>query len=271
MKLLEVKHLKVWEVQTGNVIVHDTSFTLEQGQCLAIVGESGSGKSVTSRAIMRLNNKNLQQTGEIFLKNEALHLLSEKHIQRKRGKNLCMILQNGMTAFDPSCLIKVHLYETLHTHFGWSENESEQALMQVMEKVNLKNPQEILHKYPHQLSGGMLQRMMIALALALEPDIMIADEPTTALDTISQYEVVQQFINIRQQMNCAIIFISHDLGVVRKIADKVLVMKDGEVVEQGDVQAIFANPQHDYTKYLIATRGAINDHFKKVMGENVPC
>jgi nickel transport system ATP-binding protein len=123
-----------------------------------------------------------------------------------------------------------------------------------------------MNKYPHQLSGGMLQRMMIALAFVLEPDIIIADEPTTALDTISQFEVVEQFITLRERMGCSMIFISHDLGVVRKIADDVLVMKDGKIIERGDTQTIFLNAKHEYTKYLVTTRLALSHNFNKIMG-----
>lgn len=265
MVLLEINNLKVWDAHTKSVIVHNTSFTLEVGRCLGIVGESGSGKSVTCRAITRLNKKSLYQTGEIYFKNERLDVLSEQQMRRKRGKNLCMILQNGMSAFDPSCKIKVHLFETLQTHFNWNKQKSEQIMIQAMESVNLKDVKEILNKYPHQLSGGMLQRIMIALTLALKPDIIIADEPTTALDTISQYEVMEQLLKIRQNTNCSIILVSHDLGVVRKIADEVLVMKDGKVIEKGDTHTVFENPSHDYTKHLIATRSAISDNFIKVM------
>jgi nickel transport system ATP-binding protein len=123
-----------------------------------------------------------------------------------------------------------------------------------------------MNKYPHQLSGGMLQRMMIALALVLEPDIIIADEPTTALDTISQFEVIEQFMKLRERMECSIIFISHDLGVVRKMADYVLVMKDGRIIERGDTQTVFSNSKHEYTNYLVATRLALSHNFKKIMG-----
>ncbi|KGR76975.1 staphylopine uptake ABC transporter ATP-binding protein CntD [Ureibacillus sinduriensis] len=265
MALLEVNNLRVWDAHTKRVIVHNTSFTLEEGKCLAIVGESGSGKSVTCRALAQLNKKSLCQDGEIHFRNERLQILSEKQMRKKRGKNFCMILQNGMTAFDPSCKIKVHLFETLKTHLNWEKKRSERKMIQAMESVNLKNAKEIMNKYPHQLSGGMLQRIMIALALALEPDIIIADEPTTALDTISQCEVMEQLRKIRLNMNCAIILVSHDLGVVRNIADEVLVMKEGKVLEKGDTPSVFANPAHDYTKYLIKTRSTISDNFIKLM------
>lgn len=271
MNILEVENLNVWDVKTGNEIVYNNSFNLKKGSCLAIVGESGSGKSVTCRSIMRLNKSWLRQSGDILFKGENLNQLSEKEMRKKRGRNLCMILQNGMRAFDPSCVIGVHLKETLAGHFGWSHNEIEGKMRNAMESVMLKNPIEIMNKYPHQLSGGMLQRIMIALALVLEPDIIIADEPTTALDTISQFEVVEQFMKLRERMSCSMIFVSHDLGVVKKIADDVLVMKDGKIIERGNIQAVFSEAQHEYTKYLVSTKEALSNHFKKIMGESYHC
>ncbi len=268
MNILEVENLKIWDINTGKVIIYNSSFNLKQGSCLAIVGESGSGKSVTCRSIMRLNKSWLHQSGDILFKGENLNNLSEKEMRKKRGRNLCMILQNGMSAFDPSCVIGVHLKETLAQHFGWSNNKIEEKMKNAMESVMLKNPIEIMNKYPHQLSGGMLQRIMIALALVLEPDIIIADEPTTALDTISQFEVVEQFIKLRDRMNCSMIFISHDLGVVKKIADDVLVMKGGKIIERGNTQTIFSEAQHEYTKYLVSTRLALSNNFKKIMGRS---
>ncbi|CAM4459716.1 staphylopine uptake ABC transporter ATP-binding protein CntD [Paenibacillus tarimensis] len=266
MNILDVKNLKIWDGSTGRTIVPDSSFKLKQGSCLAIVGESGSGKSVTCRSIMRLNKGSIRQSGDILFQGENLSLLSEKEMRRKRGKNLCMILQNGMRAFDPSSKLGVHLKETLDQHFNWSKQAFTDHMAKAMESVKLSNPVELLNKYPHELSGGMLQRVMIALAIALEPDIIIADEPTTALDTISQFEVVEQFIRLREVMGCSMIFISHDLGVVRKIADDVLVMKDGEIVERGTTQAIFTEAQHEYTRYLVSSKLALSQHFENVMG-----
>lgn len=267
--MLEVNHLKIWDKVTDKVIIHNSSFELKQGSCLAIVGESGSGKSVTCRSIMRLNKPGLGQSGDILFKGENLNKLSDKEMRKKRGKNLCMILQNGMRAFDPSCVIGVHLRETLREHFGWNNSEIERNMKNAMDSVMLKNPIEIMNKYPHQLSGGMLQRIMIALALVLEPDIIIADEPTTALDTISQFEVVEQFMQLRERMGCSMLFISHDLAVVKTIADNVLVMKDGEIVERGTTQKIFSKAQHEYTKYLISTRLKLSNHFKRIMREEL--
>ncbi|MDQ0242961.1 nickel transport system ATP-binding protein [Bacillus fengqiuensis] len=268
MNVLEIENLNIWDVRTGKEIVYNSSFNLKQGSCLAIVGESGSGKSVTCRAIMRLNKSWLRQSGDILFKGENLNDFSEKEMRKKRGRNLCMILQNGMSAFDPSCVIGVHLKETLFQHFSWSQNEIEEKMKNAMESVMLKNPIEIMNKYPHQLSGGMLQRIMIALALVLEPDVIIADEPTTALDTISQFEVVEQFIKIRERMGCSMIFVSHDLGVVKKIADNVLVMRDGKIIERGNIQTIFSNAQHEYTQYLVSTKETLSNHFKAIMGRS---
>lgn len=267
MNLLEINNLKVWDATTGKTIIQDSAFSLKEGSCLAIIGESGSGKSVTCRAIMRLNRAWLQQSGEITFRGTDLNRLSEKEMRRLRGKRISLIMQNGMRAFDPSCVIGVHIKEVLSEHFSWHARQVEEKITQAMEAVKLKQPLELLNKYPHQLSGGMLQRIMIALALVLEPDILIADEPTTALDTISQYEVVEQLMKLRQSMGCAMIFISHDLGVVKRIADEVLVMKDGVIVEQGDIRSTFSYPQHDYTKYLVSTRQALSNNFKQVMGE----
>lgn len=267
MNILEVKNLKIWDVHSGKMIIQNSSFQLKAGSCLAIVGESGSGKSVTCRAIMRLNRSSLHQSGDILFKGENINQLSTKEMRKKRGRDLCLILQNGMSAFDPSCVVGVHVRETLSEHFNWGKKEIEEKMTSAMESVMLKNPTEIMNKYPHQLSGGMLQRIMIALAIVLEPDIIIADEPTTALDTISQFEVVEQFVNLRERMGCSMIYISHDLGVVRKIADEVLVMKDGEIIERGNTEKIFSEATHEYTKYLVSTRLALSNNFKRIMGE----
>jgi nickel transport system ATP-binding protein len=176
-----------------------------------------------------------------------------------------MIVQNGMTAFDPSRPIGVHLQETLRTHFGWSRSEAEASLKAAMESVKLRSPLELMGKYPHQLSGGMLQRVMIALALSLQPDVIIADEPTTALDAISQYEVMEQFARLRERIGCSLLFVSHDLGVVKRIADDVVVMKDGAIVEQGSVEAVFTASRHSYTQYLLSSRQTLSRHFQSMM------
>ncbi|GGF62282.1 ABC transporter ATP-binding protein [Paenibacillus albidus] len=271
MNMLEVRHLKVWDQKSHNVIIHNSSFQLKAGQCLAIVGESGSGKSVTCRSLMRLNKPGIQQSGEIVFKGEYLNQLSDKEMRKRRGRNIGMILQNGMRAFDPSSVVGVHCKETLREHFGWSKSEIEEKMTKAMERVLLKHPMELLNKYPYQLSGGMLQRLMIALALVLSPDIIIADEPTTALDTISQFEVVEQLMGLRESTGCSMLFVSHDLGVVQKIADEVLVMRHGEIVESGTTQAVFSEAQHPYTRYLVSTRRELGANFNMMMQEDNMC
>lgn len=177
-----------------------------------------------------------------------------------------MIMQNGMRAFDPSRPVGAHLRETLAVHYHWSSGEITEKLKRAMESVGLKDPPAVMRRYPHELSGGMLQRVMIALAIVLEPNIIIADEPTTALDAITQYEVVEQFVQLRSRIGSSMIFVSHDLGVVKRIADEVLVMKDGEIVERGETRDIFAGAQHPYTRYLVSSKLALNRHFMQLTG-----
>lgn len=266
MSNLEVSNLRIWDSHSGRVLVPNSSFRVRQGSCLAIVGESGSGKSVTCKAIMRLNKATICQSGKMMFKGLNLTELPEREMRKLRGKHLCMILQQGIRAFDPSCVIGVQIKETLGRHFGWNRHNIEANMKNAMESVRLKDPISIMNQYPHQLSGGMLQRIMIALAIVLEPDLIIADEPTTALDTISQFEVVEQLVRLRARMGCSMIFVSHDLGVVQKIADEVLVMKDGEIVDSGTSQTIFMEARHEYTRYLVSAKEALNQHFKKIMG-----
>lgn len=265
-RLLEVDHLKIWDSRTGLVLVPDSSFLLSQGECLAIVGESGSGKSVTCKALMRLNRPNIRQAGRIALNGIDLAELSDKEMRPYRGRRMCMIMQNGMRAFDPSRPIGAYLLEVLSTHYAWSRSEMIASLSTAMISVGLQKPSVVMGRYPHELSGGMLQRVMIALAIVMEPDIIIADEPTTALDAVTQFEVVEQFVQLRGRIGSAMIFVSHDLGVVRRIADEVLVMKDGEIVERGGTDELFAGASHPYTRYLVASKEPLRSHYSRLMG-----
>lgn len=266
MYTLEVANLQIWDSLSGNVLVKDSSFQIRQESCLAIVGESGSGKSVTCRAIMRLNRTNLKQTGSIKLNGIDLSALSEPEMRKQRGRQLCLIMQNGMRAFDPSSVVGTHFKETLKQHYGWSPAESTARMAKAMENVMLKDPVSLMNKFPHQLSGGMLQRMMIALAIVLRPTLIIADEPTSALDTLSQFEVMEQLISLKAETGCSMIFVSHDLGAVKQIADDIVVMRDGGIIESGSAAGIFSNTQHAYTKYLIEAKQALNRHFVRSMG-----
>lgn len=266
MPSLNVSNLKVWDSRTGHVLIPESSFRVEQGSCLAIVGESGSGKSLTCRAIMRLNRAGLRQSGDVVWDEVNLSELPEKEMRKIRGKRLCMIVQNGMRAFDPSCAVGVHIRETLARHFGWSREEIASKMKSAMESVLLEDPIAVMNSFPHQLSGGMLQRVMIALTLVLEPDVVIADEPTTALDTVSQFEVVEQLIRLRERIGCSMVFVSHDLGIVQRIADEVLVMKDGKIVECGTTRTIFSEARHEYTRYLVSAKMTLHRHFNQIMG-----
>lgn len=266
MPSLEIRHLKVWDSRTGNILVSDSSFYVDQGKCLAIVGESGSGKSLTCKAIMRLNKVNLHQSGNIVLNGIHLEDLSEKEMRKFRGKHLCMIMQNGMRAFDPSRTIGAHLLKTLEIHCNWSRSDAIAKLQTAMSSVGLKEPDKVLSSYPYQLSGGMLQRTMITLAIVLEPEVVIADEPTTALDAITQYEVVEQFVQLRNRLGSMMIFVSHDLGIVKRIADDVLVMKDGQIVERGKTSDVMASAKHPYTQYLVSSKLALSRHLTELMG-----
>ncbi|MCQ6559947.1 staphylopine uptake ABC transporter ATP-binding protein CntD [Paenibacillus mendelii] len=266
MSLLEVEHLRIWDGRTGVVLVPDSSFRLSQGECLAIVGESGSGKSLTCRALMRLNRSGIRQSGRIILNGVDLAKLSDKELRPYRGRRMCMIMQNGMRAFDPSRPVGAYLLEVLSIHYDWSRSEMNTKLSAAMTSVGLQDPSAVMGRYPHELSGGMLQRVMIALAIVLEPDVIIADEPTTALDAVTQYEVVEQFVQLRGRIGSAIVFVSHDLGVVRRIADEVLVMKEGVIVERGKTSQLFTDGSHPYTRYLVSSKEAIRSHYLQLMG-----
>ncbi|MCA1065764.1 ABC transporter ATP-binding protein [Rossellomorea sp. AcN35-11] len=264
MNILEVKNLSIVDEKTGNTLVKNSSFLVKKGTTLAIVGESGSGKSLTCRSLMGLNQPGLKETGNVFFKGENLLGLSKKAMRKKRGRQMYMIMQNGMTAFDPSRVIGVHLLQTAAEHFNWSKKEAERKLKSALESVMV--PCEAMNHYPHQLSGGMLQRIMIALALVLEPDLIIADEPTTALDTITQYEVMKQLTELKERVGCSMIFISHDLGVVRHIADDLLVMKDGRIIERGRTHSVLETPVEEYTKHLVSTRRSLSDPLNRQTG-----
>ncbi|MHA7964720.1 staphylopine uptake ABC transporter ATP-binding protein CntD [Paenibacillus sp. CAU 1782] len=266
MKDLVVSKLRISDSRSGATLVSNSSFTIPEGKCLAIAGESGSGKSLTCRAIMRLNKAGLRQSGDILLGDVNLTALTEKEMRRRRGSQLCMILQNGMRAFDPSFRIGDFLRETLSWHYGWGRSDMMSKMAKAMAAVKLNDPLRIMNSYPHQLSGGMLQRTMIALAIVLEPDVVIADEPTTALDTLSQYEVLQQFALLRERIGCAMLFVSHDLGCVKKLADEVIIMRNGVIVEKGASGDIFNAPRHEYTRYLVTSKDSVNQHFRDLMG-----
>ncbi|MGE7111520.1 ABC transporter ATP-binding protein [Lysinibacillus sp. NPDC047702] len=252
-KILEVKDLTV-KIGEKNVL---TSINLSayQGRVLGIIGESGSGKTMLCQAIMQTLPTSAQITqGQILYQQEDLLTVSAAKLRAYRGRHLSMIMQNPSSAFDSIQTIEGHFRETLKAHFVMTKKEIRQIAIDAMNKVNLPNPEQLLHYYPFQLSGGMLQRMMIALSLAIQATLYIADEPTTALDTVNQKQVLTLFDQIRLETEATIILVTHDLGVIAELADDVSVMYQGEVIEQTNVFDFFDAPQHPYSKKLLQSR-----------------
>ncbi|WP_349304961.1 ABC transporter ATP-binding protein [Paenibacillus sp. Marseille-Q4541] len=263
--MLEIINLTITDERKNEVIVKDVNFTLERNDCLGIVGESGSGKSITSKAILGLVPSWLKVTGTVQFDGKDLVQMKTKEIRKIRGKRICMILQDAMSAFDPLYTIGSQMIESLCENLEISKQEAELLSIVELEKMRIKEPAQVLKKYPHQLSGGMLQRCMIAIAMAVKPDIIIADEPTTALDSINQNEVVTEFERLRSELDTSVIFISHDLGVIQRLAQTVLVMKEGKQVEYGKVEEVFLRPKHEYTRFLIHTRVQLTKSFSDAM------
>jgi dipeptide transport system ATP-binding protein len=256
-KLLEVEDLHVtFQTHGGEVkAVRGVSLALSEGETLAIVGESGCGKSVTAKSIMRLVPEHIGKikSGSIRLKGRELTTLTEQEMRKIRGKEISMIFQDAMTALNPTITIGEQIMEGIIRHQGISRREAREQAIEILTLVGIANPESRLKQYLHQFSGGMRQRIMIAIALVCKPAILIADEPTTALDVTIQAQIVDLFKQIQKKTGVSIIIITHDLGVVAKIADRVSVMYAGKVVESAPVREIFYNPQHPYTKGLLAS------------------
>lgn len=247
-----------------NTVVHNISFELQQQQILGIVGESGSGKSVTSLAILGLLSKNAEVEGTILFNGTDLTKISEKEFQQVRGNQISMIFQEPMSSLNPSLTCGYQVFEILKQHKKISTSEAKKTVIELFNKVKLPRPETIFNQYPHQISGGQKQRVMIAMAIACKPQILIADEPTTALDVTVQKEIIELLKELQQETNMSIIFITHDLALVSEIADSVLVMYQGKVVEQGDAKQVFKSPKHNYTKALINSKPSLTKRVKKL-------
>ncbi|MFT8323283.1 MAG: ABC transporter ATP-binding protein [Bacillus sp. (in: firmicutes)] len=265
MSLLEIKKLSVEDIRSGQQLVKDLSFTLNKNTCLGIVGESGSGKSMTIKAILGLTSTWMDVTGEAIFDGMNLIGQSPQVLRKIRGQKICMILQDAMTAFNPLNTIGKQMIETFCRNLGIKKKQAKEMAHAALHRVHIHQPEQVLKKYPHQLSGGMLQRVMISIVMMLEPDIIIADEPTTALDSINQRDVVEQFKLLKEMTGTSIIFISHDLGVTQYLADELLVMRNGECVEYGNAEEVFTSPQHKFTKFLIHTRISLAEPFQQSM------
>lgn len=256
-KLLEVKNLEIsFRTYAGEVhAVRGVSFDLYKGETLAIVGESGSGKSVSTQAILGLLAKNntMIKNGEILYLGQDLLKLSDTAMQDVRGKEIATIFQDPMTSLNPTMTVGKQIAESIVQHQQTSQKEAMAQAQELLEMVGVKDVENRMQHYPHQFSGGMRQRVMIAIALACKPKILIADEPTTALDVTIQAQILELMNDLKDKIDTAIIFITHDLGVVANMADRVAVMYAGKMVEWGTVDEIFYNPQHPYTWGLLAS------------------
>lgn len=261
--ILTVENIHVsFKTQTGRVTaVRGVSFELNKGETFAIVGESGSGKSVTAKSIMRLLPKiNTEiSKGDIVYEDKSLLKLSNKDMQEIRGSEISMVFQDPMTSLNPTMKIGKQIMEGLQKHQNLSKAQARERALQMLKLVGIPSAEARLEDYPHQFSGGMRQRVVIAMALACNPKILIADEPTTALDVTIQAQILELMKNLQQKMDTAIILITHDLGVVANMADRVAVMYAGGIVEQGTVDEIFYNPQHPYTVGLLQSMPKLNE------------
>jgi peptide/nickel transport system ATP-binding protein len=248
----------------GNEVIHNISFNLKENEILGIVGESGSGKSVSSLAILGLLPKKISKitSGSILFNNEDLTKLSSKAFQNIRGKKIAMIFQEPMSSLNPSMTCGKQVQEILLQHTNLSKKEAENETLSLFEKVKLPDVKRTYTKYPHEISGGQKQRVMIAMAIACKPDVLIADEPTTALDVTVQKDIIKLLKELQAETKMSIIFITHDLALISEIANHVLVMFRGNLVEEGLVKTIFKNPQHNYTKALINSRPSLDTRLK---------
>lgn len=265
--LLEVKSLCTeFPVKRGVVrAVDDVSFEVSEGEILAIVGESGSGKSVTSLSVMGLlAEPGHVAGGEMTFDGKDLVHLSEKEYREMRGNDMAMIFQEPMTSLNPVYRIGDQIVEAIRTHEKVSKKEALTRAIDLLRKVGIPSPEARVRDYPHQMSGGMRQRVMIAMALACNPKLLIADEPTTALDVTIQAQILDLLRNLKDQINSSIMFITHDLGVIAEMADYVVVMYAGRIVEQGTAEEIFAHPAHPYTIGLMASKPVVGRQVEKL-------
>ncbi|WP_057765409.1 ABC transporter ATP-binding protein [Cytobacillus praedii] len=272
--LLEVNNLKTYFYNDGaeTAAVDGVSFELKKGETLGLVGESGSGKSVTSLSILQLIQKPHGKIidGEVIFKGKDLVKMGEKEIRRVRGNDISMIFQEPMTSLNPVFTVGNQIMEVLTQHQGLSKKEARVRAIEMLKVVGIPSAEQRVDQYPHQLSGGMRQRVMIAMALACNPDLLIADEPTTALDVTTQAQILELMNELKEKLETAILLITHDLGVVAETADKVAVMYLGRIVEYSDVETFFEEPKHPYSQGLIKSVPSIDnrvDRLNPIIGQ----
>lgn len=263
-KLLEVKHLQTYFYTDEGVVksVDDVSFSIERGRTLGVVGESGCGKSITMMSVMQLIESPPGKIvgGEVLFKGENLLKKREEEMRKIRGNQIAMIFQEPMTSLNPVYTIGEQIMEAIQLHLPHlGKAETRKRAIEMLKMVNIPMPEKRVDEYPHQLSGGMRQRVMIAMALSCGPDLLLCDEPTTALDVTIQAQILDLINHLKQQVNAAVIMVTHDLGVINQVADDVMIMYAGKVVEQASVKQIFEKPMHPYTKGLIDCIPKLNE------------
>ena len=265
-KLLEVKDLKVsFFTDLGETqAVKDAGFAIEEGDFFGIVGESGSGKSVTTKSILRLGPSNCRiMGGEILFQGEDILKKSEAELREIRGGEIAMIFQDSLSALNPVYTVGNKMVELIRRHTSMTKKEAKARVLELLTAVGITDPEKAMRSYPHELSGGMRQRVMIAMAMSSNPKVLIADEPTTALDVTIQAQILELMNDLRHKLGMSIIMITHDLGVVAQMCEKIAVMYAGHIVEYGTTDEIFYNPQHEYTKGLINSIPKLNAEEKE--------
>lgn len=267
--ILDVKNLHITfeQPKVSKQILEDVSFSVKAGQCLGILGESGSGKSMTTKAILGLLNRDFQISGSAVFEGKDLLQMGDGDLRTLRGSAIGMILQNPMTCFDPLYKIGNQIYETFDAHGIYPRIQYKEEAIKILDKMRIHDPEGVLQKFPHQLSGGMLQRVMIGIAMSMNPRLLICDEPTTAIDSITQYEIIKEFQRIKAESNVGMLFITHDVSVISHIADEVIVLNKGKLVDRGPFSEILKNPKDAYTKLLIEKKLAVADHYKSVLAQ----
>lgn len=261
-KLLKIENLMTeFKTSKGNLTaVNNVSFHVDRGETVCIVGESGCGKSITALSIMGLLPKNgLISNGNIYFQDQDLTTLTREQMRKKRGKDISMIFQEPMTALNPVFTIGFQLRESILTHHKISKTQAHEQSISLLKQVGIPSPRERMDQYPHELSGGMRQRVMIAMALSCNPALLLADEPTTALDVTIQSQILDLIQNLKDEFNMGLLLITHDMGVVAEIADRVIIMYAGRIVEEGTVKEIFTEPKHPYTKGLLNSVPDVDD------------
>jgi oligopeptide/dipeptide ABC transporter ATP-binding protein len=266
--LLEVRDLRTHFTTREGVVraVDGVSLSVDSGRTLGLVGESGCGKSVTALSLLGLIPKPPARIvgGEVLFRGRDLTTLSERELEDVRGKRIAMVFQDPMTSLNPTLTIETQLVETMRRHLDVSRREARRRAVELLDEVGIPNPESRLGDYPHRLSGGMRQRVMIAIALSCEPDVLIADEPTTALDVTVQAQVLDLLDRLRREHDMAMIVITHDMGVIAEVADEVAVMYAGQIVEQASAAALFARPEHPYTEALLGALPQLDDDASRV-------